>query len=76
VFTGSANWTNNALHYNDEYLLRVWDSSVYYAFLKHWDKVRVFAKASIGARNVIIDADGVRIHTAQASFEKVDDGGG
>jgi len=74
VFTGSANWTNNALHYNDEYLLRIWDSSVYYAFLKHWDKVRVFARASIGARNIIIDADGVRIHTAQASFEKVDDG--
>ena len=26
VFTGSANWTNNALHYNDEYMLRIWDS--------------------------------------------------
>jgi hypothetical protein len=36
--------------------------------------VRVFARASIGARNVIIDADGRRVHSSQTSFEMVDDG--
>jgi phosphatidylserine/phosphatidylglycerophosphate/cardiolipin synthase-like enzyme len=60
VFTGSANWTNNALHYNDEFMLRIWDSSVYYSFLKHWDKVREFAKASIGTATGFLDAAGTR----------------
>jgi phosphatidylserine/phosphatidylglycerophosphate/cardiolipin synthase-like enzyme len=56
VFTGSANWTNNALRYNDEYMLRIWDNGVYNAFAKHWDKVRAFARGSIGPAVALKDA--------------------
>lgn len=61
VFTGSANWTNNALHYNDEFMLRIWDSKVYDAFAKHWDKVRVFAKSSVGIATGLVGAGSGRL---------------
>lgn len=61
VFTGSANWTNNALHYNDEFMLRIWDSGVYNAFSTHWDKVRKFAKSSMGIAQGLVRAGGGRI---------------
>jgi phosphatidylserine/phosphatidylglycerophosphate/cardiolipin synthase-like enzyme len=60
VFTGSANWTNNSLHYNDEYLLRIWDSAVFSLFSNHWDKVRAFAKGSIDWGHPIYGAPGTR----------------
>ncbi|HYH92955.1 MAG TPA: phospholipase D-like domain-containing protein [Candidatus Saccharimonadales bacterium] len=73
VFTGSANWTNNSLHYNDEYLLRIWDNAVFTSFLRHWEKLRAFARTVEGIGSPFADAlagrdrDGVRI-----DFERPD----
>ncbi len=58
VFTGSANWTNNSLHYNDEFMIRVMSESTHAAFLKHYAKVRDFAKASIGTATPLVSATG------------------
>jgi phosphatidylserine/phosphatidylglycerophosphate/cardiolipin synthase-like enzyme len=70
VFTGSANWTNNALHYNDEYMLRIWDSAVFNSFSKHWDKVRAFARSSIGTATGLKDAGGrVRHYPPPVHYE-------
>jgi phosphatidylserine/phosphatidylglycerophosphate/cardiolipin synthase-like enzyme len=60
VFTGSANWTNNSLHYNDEYLLRIWDNAVFKKYSDHWDKVRAFAKDSIPFGKPIVPIGGTR----------------
>ncbi len=77
VFTGSANWTNNALHYNDEYMLRIWDSAVYNAYASHWDKVRKFARSSIGISTALKDADGrKRVAPRPITSEFLDFGGG
>jgi phosphatidylserine/phosphatidylglycerophosphate/cardiolipin synthase-like enzyme len=46
VFTGSANWTYNSLHYNDEFMLRIVSSSVHSAYLKQFNKVRAWAEAT------------------------------
>jgi phosphatidylserine/phosphatidylglycerophosphate/cardiolipin synthase-like enzyme len=40
VFTGSHNYTNAALHLNDETLLRVDDASAYAAYLANWNSIR------------------------------------
>ncbi|MBK8255324.1 MAG: hypothetical protein IPK82_22035 [Polyangiaceae bacterium] len=40
VFTGSHNYTGNALHDNDEQLIRVDDADVYTAFLNNWQTIR------------------------------------
>jgi phosphatidylserine/phosphatidylglycerophosphate/cardiolipin synthase-like enzyme len=70
VFTGSANWTYNALHYNDEFLLRIWDGTVFAAFRKHWDRVRAFAKDSIGPATGLRPAPGrIRSRPVQSSVE-------
>jgi phosphatidylserine/phosphatidylglycerophosphate/cardiolipin synthase-like enzyme len=70
VFTGSANWTNNALHYNDEFMLRIWDNAVFASFRKHWDKVREFAKSSIGTATGLNPATGRNRHRpVRSNFE-------
>lgn len=76
VFTGSANWTNNALHYNDEFMLRIWDNAVFRTFLRHWDKVRAFARSSIGTGTDLTDAtDRPRTYSPPLRLEFVERGG-
>ncbi|HJP89567.1 MAG TPA: phospholipase D-like domain-containing protein [Candidatus Limnocylindrales bacterium] len=43
VFTGSANWTNTALHYGNEISLKIIDSSVYSAYLAQYGRVYAWA---------------------------------
>lgn len=77
VFTGSANWTNNALHYNDEFMLRIWDNAVFASFRKHWDKVREFAKSSIGTATALNPATGRnRSRPVRTDFEVLIPAGG
>lgn len=66
VFTGSANWTNNSLHYNDEFMLRVTSDATHAAFLKHFAKVRDFARASIGTATRLHPTGGKRVSTVSA----------
>ena len=40
VFTGSHNYNGNALHNNDEQLMRVEDASVFSAFWANWQQIR------------------------------------
>jgi phosphatidylserine/phosphatidylglycerophosphate/cardiolipin synthase-like enzyme len=47
VFTGSANWTHNALHYNDELMLKVAGARAHAAFLDHYVKVREWAQENV-----------------------------
>jgi phosphatidylserine/phosphatidylglycerophosphate/cardiolipin synthase-like enzyme len=44
VFTGSANWTNTALRYGNEIMLKVVDNAIYTAYVNHYDRVRAWAK--------------------------------
>lgn len=43
VFTGSANFANNALHYNNEILLKVQDNAVYADYLSQFGRLVTFA---------------------------------
>jgi len=39
VWTGSHNWTGNALRYNDEAMLRIDEGAVFNAYLNQWNKI-------------------------------------
>jgi len=43
VFTGSANWTNTALHYGNEISLRIIDSTAYSAYAAQYARVLAWA---------------------------------
>lgn len=43
VFTGSGNWTNTALHYGNEIMLKVNDWSAYNAYASHYGRVLSWA---------------------------------
>jgi hypothetical protein len=47
VFTGSANWTHNALHYNNELMLKVAGAKAHAAFLDNYIKVRTWARENV-----------------------------
>lgn len=39
VFTGSFNWSNNAINNNDENLLAIYDKKISNAFMQQWDSI-------------------------------------
>ena len=43
VFTGSANWTNNALHYSNEIMFKITGSTAHSQYLAHFVKLRTWA---------------------------------
>lgn len=45
VFTGSANWTNTALHYGNEIMLKINSASTYNAYASQYARVLAWAKA-------------------------------
>ncbi|HST86588.1 MAG TPA: phospholipase D-like domain-containing protein [Kineosporiaceae bacterium] len=46
VFTGSANFANNALHYNNEILLRVLDTNAYRSYLRQFSDLKTWIASS------------------------------
>jgi phosphatidylserine/phosphatidylglycerophosphate/cardiolipin synthase-like enzyme len=46
VFTGSGNFANNALHYNNEILLRVLSTSAYRSYLANFANLKAFATSA------------------------------
>jgi hypothetical protein len=44
VFSGSANWTNSALHYGNEIMFKVSDSAVYGLYLNQWNRLYTWVK--------------------------------
>lgn len=45
VFTGSANWTNTALRYGNEIMLKINDPTTYAGYSSHFGRVLAWAKA-------------------------------
>jgi hypothetical protein len=72
TFTGSANWTNNSLHYNDEFMLRIAGSTTHAAFLKHYNKVKAWAMATATKPTGL--TDGTSRPTTTGSGPTVTDG--
>jgi phosphatidylserine/phosphatidylglycerophosphate/cardiolipin synthase-like enzyme len=46
VFTGSGNFANNAVHYNNEILLRVFDTGAYRSYLGQFSALKAWIRAS------------------------------
>ncbi len=49
VFTGSANWTNAALRFSNEVILKIHGSTAHAAYLAHYVKLRTWAKEAKAA---------------------------
>ncbi|HUQ43782.1 MAG TPA: phospholipase D-like domain-containing protein [Candidatus Limnocylindria bacterium] len=45
VFAGSANWTNTALHYGNEIMIKIADNTAYAAYADQYGKLLAWAKA-------------------------------
>jgi phosphatidylserine/phosphatidylglycerophosphate/cardiolipin synthase-like enzyme len=62
VFTGSANFANNALRYNNEVMLRIAGAAAHDAYATHFGALKAFAKTgtAVPARvGTTIGTDGV-----------------
>ena len=58
VFTGSANFANNALHYNNEIMLKIVDNTAYADYLAQFGRLRAFADSGTTVQTMRAQAAG------------------
>lgn len=58
VFMGSANWTDAALHYNNEVILRIDEPTTFAAYRANFDRLRSFADSAAPAARLAPATEG------------------